>query len=394
MGTFEELIAGARVGDLSRMARALALGAPINGAPAPVYNREISAYTGDVTALMTAAACGQAEAVAFLIDRGAALDMNDGEGMTALHCALTAKSAPTMRVLVDRGASLGSVSMGGGILGTAVRYMQPEDIEYLLAKGADPNERIWSGETPLHAAAGAARADLIPLLLKHGADAAAVDQSGETPLAIATRRRDIATITALQRAVPPADATESLMIAAQSGDMVGIRLAFEEGADVNRVKEAPPLIFATMGGHAGAMAMLLELGADINLPNARKDTALHCSIAIDRLDLVQLLVERGASLTQHGYSNGAPLYFAATRGNAEIAAYLISQGACVNDTTNYGYTPLWAAVAYRHVAVIKLLMAHGADPNLKGYDDSSAMKTAQNFNGTDILDLLRGKLKD
>ena len=44
---------------------------------------------------------------------------------------------------------------------------------------------------------------------------------------------------------------------------------------------------------------------------------------------------------------------------------LIAAGADINHTTPSGDTPLWAAVYSANPAVIKILLGHGADPNVR-----------------------------
>jgi ankyrin repeat protein len=57
-----------------------------------------------------------------------------------------------------------------------------------------------------------------------------------------------------------------------------------------------PLIVAAGWGNSDAVRILLDAGADINATGEDRDTALHCAVAVEALDVVQMLIDRGASV--------------------------------------------------------------------------------------------------
>ncbi len=63
-----------------------------------------------------------------------------------------------------------------------------------------------------------------------------------------------------------------------------------------------------------------------------------------------------------------PLYFAAQRGHGDAVQYLLEQGAPANASTDFG-TALATASRGNHTAIVKALLAAGADPNLAGGED-------------------------
>lgn len=386
MDAWDHLVAAARVGDLAAIESALSSGAPINGAPAPIYNREISAYTGDITALMHAAMRGQSAAIRLLLDRGADIDMRDGEGMGALHYAIHSKESGAMRTLVERGASLVLNSMGGAPIQLACRFMDAEDVGYLLDHGVNANDQFFEGKTPLVAAAENNRPDLVAVLLRHGANPKLADSRGSTPFGIATRSRSSGLITALVNPNEP-DPQRALYNCAHAGDLSGMSSAILRGGQVNGIAkpdktegDATPLMYAAMGGAVEAAVMLLELGADVNLQTEFGSTAVHCAISNDHLAMLKLLVERGrANLRAEAYYDGSPLHLAALRGTPETVAYLVEHGAAINYVRKWGNTALADAVIHDRIEVARVLLEHGADPQRKRPDGRSARSLAEDI---------------
>lgn len=98
-------------------------------------------------------------------------------------------------------------------------------------------------------------------------------------------------------------------------------------------------------------------------PNARergyyKETALHKSIP---LEIARWLVERGADVNLAN-TYGTPLFHHAGRGDYDICKFLIEHGADVNLAAHGEHTALFNAVYGRNCDVVRLLLAHGADP--------------------------------
>ncbi|HEY3743046.1 MAG TPA: ankyrin repeat domain-containing protein [Bryobacteraceae bacterium] len=390
MNAWDQLVEAAQKGDLAAMESALANGALINGAPAPIYNREISAYTGNVTALMEAAMRDQPAAIEFLLDRGAAIDQRDGEGMGALHYAISCKNPRAMRTLVERGASLQLNSMGGAPIELACRFLGAKDVGYLLDHGVNANGSFYEGRTPLVATAEQNRPDLVEVLLKHGADPKRADSRGRTPFSIATRNRSSDLIRALEDPAEP-DPQRALYNCAHSGNVAVISAAIARGAKIDGIAkpdksggDATALMYASMSGAIAAAALLLDLGADVNFQSEFGVTAVHCAIANDHLNLVKLLVERGrASLRIEAYYDGPPLNLATHHGTPEMIRYLVEHGAPVNTVQKWGNTALADAVLHGHIENARVLLELGADRKRKGPDGRSALEMFEQVQSKD-----------
>jgi len=70
-------------------------------------------------------------------------------------------------------------------------------VNYLLARGADPNAKDGQGNTPLLVAVNSGASGVIDLLVRGGANVNLGNGSGETPLIRAVQRRDLSLVRTL-----------------------------------------------------------------------------------------------------------------------------------------------------------------------------------------------------
>ncbi|UPR03670.1 ankyrin repeat domain-containing protein [Chloropicon primus] len=85
-----------------------------------------------------------------------------------------------------------------------------------------------------------------------------------------------------------------------------------------------------------------------------------------------------------------PLIEAARYGCYDAVKYLLDNGASSRVQTNTtGSTCLHQAVKHRHSDVVKLLLAYGANPNVKNFDGVNCFELAQKNHFDDILYLLQ-----
>jgi ankyrin repeat protein len=70
------------------------------------------------------------------------------------------------------------------------------------------------------------------------------------------------------------------------------------------------------------------------------------------------------------------LHYVSIQGNAEVVGLLLAEGADPNLRGEHGYTPLAEAISQGHLDVAKVLLAAAADPDLKSDDGSDALEIA------------------
>jgi ankyrin repeat protein len=119
---------------------------------------------------------------------------------------------------------------------------------------------------------------------------------------------------------------------------------------------------ASYFGHRAVVELLLEAGADPNVPsaNAFQVTPLHSATAISNLEVAELLVRAGADVNAKQRSGVTPLHSAAHNGQLELAELLIRNGADVNARTEAGQSPLQMALERNHELVAAAIAKSGA----------------------------------
>ena len=141
---------------------------------------------------------------------------------------------------------------------------------------------------------------------------------------------------------------------------------------------------------------LLDGGVDINYHSKDKQatgrTALTEAAIQGQLDVVRLLLERGANLNWQDRAVGfTPLGWAANQGHESIVRALLEAGADPNlATPEFLRTPLMAAAQRGSLPIVKVLIAAGANVNAPTCDGRTALSIAQEKKHDDVVTLLAG----
>jgi ankyrin repeat protein len=139
-----------------------------------------------------------------------------------------------------------------------------------------------------------------------------------------------------------------------------------------------------MGGHLDVVKLLLDKGADVNAKSEHAVTALYCAGGKDKLEMVKLLLDKGADVNAQTDDGWSALMSAAAGGDAELLTLLGDNGADVNARRNTGATALMEAAGNGRLQAVKVLLARGADVNAKAKDGSTAlMEAAAKYYGQD-----------
>jgi ankyrin repeat protein len=130
------------------------------------------------------------------------------------------------------------------------------------------------------------------------------------------------------------------------------------------------LMQAVGKGEEGTIVRLLDEDPAL-LERVDKDghRPLTRAAAHGRLQVVKLLLQRGAEADARGRLGGTALYWAAKGGWVEIAICLLSHGADAKARDTYGKIPLIVACGKGHLGVVRVLLQHMGEVVLQATDD-------------------------
>jgi len=138
---------------------------------------------------------------------------------------------------------------------------------------------------------------------------------------------------------------------------------------------------AEPAGSIDAVVLLLRYGARVNGWDVNTEgDPLFLAVFNNHIDAVPLLLAAGADPNVRDDEGDSPLRFCAEKGYLEMARLLLLCGA--NKTMHEGGGPagmnaLGYAATRLHVDMVRLLLAHGADPLIGDADDMTTFRRLQ-----------------
>jgi ankyrin repeat protein len=128
---------------------------------------------------------------------------------------------------------------------------------------------------------------------------------------------------------------------------------------------------------------------DVDLSNKYGETPLMIASIDGDLTLVKTLVLQKKAMVNHiGWT---PLHYACSKGNLEVAQFLVTNGALVDSPSPGNTTPLMMAVQSGNEQLIKLLLDKGADIQLRNTNGLSAIDIADIYEKPWISEGLRAR---
>ncbi len=326
------------------------------------------------TPLMVASRTGNVDAIKVLLDHGANVNAKDTlRGTTALMWAADEGHAAAIQLLIQRGADIKAQS------DPAERGRGPA-----LGKSTDPRKAVKALAAALAAGiptpqiGAVGTTSLIPVVPGRGG-ARGKGKGGIGGAAEGLDDTDDAAAPfAFTRKPPPKDGggLTPLVYAVRSDDLDSVKALLAAGAEVNQVTGYgwSPLLVATQNRYYKLGAYLLEHGADVNLANKGGWTPLYLATDnrnieggdypvrkgdMDHLDFIKLLLDKGANVN------------ARMKDSTETRTVFTNQWLDEN-----GATAFLRASQSGDIVLMKLLLAHGADPKIDTTLHVSALQVA------------------
>jgi ankyrin repeat protein len=330
--------------------------------PNTLHSRDKNGYT----LLHRATLAGRKQIAELLISRGAAVDDRalDGNGITSLHLAADRGYIDIVRLLIEKGADVNGIARGDYFswtpLGFASMKGHKDVVELLIQMGANVKYGGKSKFNPLMFAVHKGHKDIVQLMLDNGAVPGDKDRHywGLLHEAVYQKYKEVA------------------------------ELLIKKGVDINQRDSSgkTPLhvIIYWKKEQADIVRLLLDNGADVNAATRGGSTPLHAAASRGLVGCTELLLESGAAIDSMDEFGRTPLYMAERSGGKLMLGLLLSMHTAsqkgdlaavsslldkypqlIHLRDEEGKTPLHHAVENNHVKIAALLIARGANVNVK-----------------------------
>lgn len=322
---------------------------------------------------------GDAIMVKNFLKRGADVNMRSARGnITPLLAAADGGHKNIVEILIANGSEVNAKDEEGETaMMHAVRKGHKETFEMLIAKGADVNLKNNKEFTAMMLAAAAGHKDFVETLIAKGGDVNAEGAEGVTALMVAklNKHEDIAKMleaagarkedySKMQSKISSEVDKKMLLDESYNGHITEVKWVLERGVDVNtrdkNAKECTPMMLAALKGHVDIVKMLIAKGADMEARNETGLTALMYAASNGHKDVVETLISNKADVDAKDNGRATALMYAAGKGYTDIVHLLIENGGDVNARDAMGGTAIAWALHYGHSDVIKTLRRAGA----------------------------------
>jgi ankyrin repeat protein len=326
--------------------------------------------------LLDAAKSADADTVRALLRKDADVNAADADGTTALNWASYRDDIAIADLLIRAGARVNAATdLGVTPLWTASLNGSEPMVRRLLLAGANPNAALLLGETPVMVASRSGYPAVVEQLVAKGANVNATATRGQTALmwAVSQKHPDVVKVLLAHGAnVHARSAVWSEVMAVPPHGHPDYNRSIPHGGDT-------PLMFAARVGDVASARLLLAARANADDADAWGVSAVALAAHAGFPEIVELLLDHGAdaNAARAGFS---ALHAAIMRRDERMAGALVAHGADVQAPVRnwtptrrssrdfhfspelVGATPFWLAARFGGPAIMRVLLAHDADP--------------------------------
>uniref|UniRef100_A0A8C9ZAR3 Euchromatic histone-lysine N-methyltransferase 2 n=1 Tax=Sander lucioperca TaxID=283035 RepID=A0A8C9ZAR3_SANLU len=233
----------------------------------------------------------------------------------------------------------------------AAKQGEVQRVLLMLMEGIDPTYQPDSQNrrSALHAAAQRGLLEVCYILVQAGAQVDALDKDRRTPLleAIINNHIEVAHYL-VQNGACEDDGYTGLHHAAKLGNLEIVNMLLETGqVDVNAQDSGgwTPIIWSAEHKHVEVIKVLLNRGADVTINDKELNVCLHWAAYAGNVDIAELVLNSGCPLASVNMHGDTPLHIAAREGYLECVTLFLSRGADIDIVNREGDTPLSLARA-------------------------------------------------
>ena len=298
--------------------------------------------------------------------------LDAASGLALLHAASSSGHVDIVRMLLNRGASVDLPGRFGATpLMAAAGYGHLSTVHVLLQHSANPDLQCNRGYTALMLAEG--QEECVQALLQAKANTKLVNGDGRT--ALLTKTEDHTTIAAgIQlHAAPGGHTAIAELIRRHAAPPRPAADSPAASTDADEPAESTPALLpvevfrSAERGELQKVTKWLGKGEPADTP---------CSAPVP-----------GSHLSSHGL-----LHAATGNGHLEMVKMLLKRGASVDLQTNLGFTALMSSAGAGHPSILLVLLEHSADPDLQDIFGATALMAAAGAGqGACVQALLRAK---
>ena len=131
-------------------------------------------------------------------------------------------------------------------------------------------------------------------------------------------------------------------------------------------------------GDLAKVQQIIAAGVDLNATDKNKLTALTWAAHTGYIEIVKLLIDKGANVNAQG--SWTALSWAAASGHTGIVILLLENGAYINAVNEHGCTALMLAAYSGEPETVRILIDKGANLTMKSkYSITALMMAKQKF---------------